>query len=235
LKAIEDNVKKATGSDLTKLLGSLKGGYGILLTLDPSRTVQIPVPQTGMIEIPEPGLLIAIKVKDDQLFDLVDRSLKNMPMVTSIEKNGLKARTMPFPVPLPIAFKPTIARYDEYLFIASSDELVQRIVEVKEGRKPGIKSTEEFKRLAKEVRPPRSTSSARALAWTRSFRKAARRSRSTTFSISRVHCSRPIRSRASPAAPSSSTPPPAASPSGARRSMRFRRRWHVIRSRRSVR
>ena len=57
-------------------------------------------------------------------------------------------RTMPIGLPLPIQLRPSIARSGDYLFFATTDSLIQEAVAVKGGQKPGLKSTDEFKKLS---------------------------------------------------------------------------------------
>jgi hypothetical protein len=72
-------------------------------------------------------------------------------MVISVDQPGLKMRTMPVPLPLPIQLRPTAASSGGYLFIASSDALVQEALAVKAGEKPGLKSTAEFKHVSQNI------------------------------------------------------------------------------------
>ena len=93
--------------------------------------------------------MLVIKVKDDLIFNRVDELLKGNPSVIKVDKDGVRMRTMPIPLPLPITLRPTIARSGDYLFVANTDALIQEALAVKAGKKPGLKSTEEFKKLAK--------------------------------------------------------------------------------------
>jgi len=61
---------------------------------------------------------------------------------------------MPVPLPLPIALRPQCRQQRGYLFIATSDELIDDALAVKSGQKTGLKATAEFKHLAR--RPARS-------------------------------------------------------------------------------
>jgi hypothetical protein len=58
---------------------------------------------------------------------------------------------MPVPLPLPIQLRPSEASSGGYLFIASSDKLIQSALDVENGRKPGLKSTDEFKHLSQNI------------------------------------------------------------------------------------
>jgi len=93
-------------------------------------------------------LLLVLKVNDDTIFNRIDQELKKNPSVISVEQTGLKMRTMPVPLPLPIVLRPSAASSGGYLFIAASDELINDALAVKSGQKPGLKSTDEFKHLA---------------------------------------------------------------------------------------
>jgi len=128
-------------------INSLGGEFGLVITLDPSNNVPVPLPG-GALQIPAPGLLIAVKVNDDTIFNCIDEQLKANPQVVSVDKPGLKMRTMPVPLPLPIALRPSAASSGGYLFIAASDALIDDALAVKSGQRPGLKATDEFRHLA---------------------------------------------------------------------------------------
>lgn len=150
---MDAHVKKATGSGLSDWLNSLGGEQGFAITLSDSSKVSLPIGQTPL-EIPEPALVIAVKVKDDRLFDLIDKQFQKMPpqmKPISTDEHGIRARTMQIPIPLPIVVSPTVARYGDYLMFSSTLELVKKIADVKDGKKPGIRSSPEFQRLSKNI------------------------------------------------------------------------------------
>ncbi len=155
LQKVPDGFEKLTQLKWDQVLASLGGEYGVALSLDSARMVSLPVPTAQGLQIPEPGLLIVAKVKDDTIFDRIDRALKEnqqfSSQVVTEDKPGLKMRTVPLPLPLPIQLRPTIASSAGYLFIASSDGLIREALAVKSGQLPGLKSTPEFKRLAQGV------------------------------------------------------------------------------------
>ncbi len=128
-------------------LNSLGGEFGLVITLDPSNN--IPVPLGGAaVQIPSPGMLLAVKVNDDTIFNRIDTALKANSQVISVDKPGLKMRTMPVPVPFVGELRPSAASSVGYLFIATSDALIDEALAVKSGQRPGLKSTDEFKHLA---------------------------------------------------------------------------------------
>ena len=153
LKQLPDQFEKATRLKWDQVLASLGGEFGCVLTLDGSRMVTLPIPnQNGPLEIPEPALMLVAKVKDDTVFNRIDEALKTTGQnIVSNDKPGLKMRTVPVPLPLPIQFRPTVAVSGGYLFIATTDALIQEALAVKAGQKPGLKSTDEFRRLAADV------------------------------------------------------------------------------------
>lgn len=142
--------EQGTGMKWDDVLASLGGEFGVVLALDDSKTVTIPAPTQVPLQIPEPGLMIVAKVKNDAIFNRVNELLqKKWKMgLISVDKNGLKMRTVP--VPIVEWLRPSIATSQGYLFLATSDTLIQGALAVK-GGKPGLKSTDEFKKLTAGV------------------------------------------------------------------------------------
>ena len=128
-------------------LDSLGGEFGLVITLDPDNNLTIPLPG-GATQIPQPGLLLAIKVNDDTIFNRIDAALKSNPQVSRANHPELKMRTLRVPVPLIGELHPSAASSVGYLFIASDDLLIRDVLAVKSGKKSGLKSTDEFKHLA---------------------------------------------------------------------------------------
>jgi hypothetical protein len=151
LAALQDQFQAQTGLNLDDVLRSFGGGFGVILTLDETKKVSIPVPGNP-IEIPEPALAIYAKVSNDVIFNRVDQVLASVPMIVKTDRPDLKSRTLNSPIPfLPITLSPTIAQSGGYLFVSSSSELVTEILDVQAGRKPGFKSTPEFKHLSQGI------------------------------------------------------------------------------------
>ncbi|HSY17606.1 MAG TPA: hypothetical protein VK815_04690 [Candidatus Acidoferrales bacterium] len=139
--------EQATKLKWDDVLHSLGGEFGLVVTLDPSNNVPIPLP-SGLIQIPDPALFVAVKVNDSIIFDRIAEQLKSNQGVITYETNGLKMRTMPVPMPLAINLRPSAGSAGGWLFIASSDAIIVDALAVKAGQKPGLKSTAEFKHLA---------------------------------------------------------------------------------------
>lgn len=152
VEAFPAQFEKQTQIKWDQFLSSLGGEIGVILTLNDSNRLTIPVPTaTGPFEIPEPGLAIALKVKDDTIFNRIDQELKKNRQVISADKPGLKMRTMPIPLPLPIELRPTAASSGGYLLIGTSDKVIEEIAAVQHGDSPGLKSTDEFKHLSHDI------------------------------------------------------------------------------------
>jgi hypothetical protein len=147
---VPEGFAKVTGLKLDDVLASLGNEYGLVITLNDTNKISLPIANKPM-EVAEPGLLLAVKVKNDVIFNRVDELLKNNQAIVKVDKDGVKMRTMPVPLPLPMAVRPTIARSGDYLFVASSDALVTEALAVKSGKKPGLKSTDEFKKLSQDM------------------------------------------------------------------------------------
>ncbi len=143
--------EEKTGMNFETMLNSLGGEYGIVLTLDETRKVSLPVPTPRPLEIPEPRLALVVKVNNNVLFDHLDKLLQGNPQVTRVDEEGLHMRSMPVPAPIPIPLRPSIARAGDYLYFASTDTLIREMLAVRGGKQPGLKSSEEFKRLAAGV------------------------------------------------------------------------------------
>ena len=133
-----------------KLLASFGGEAGIVLTLDADHMVNLPLGEKTQ-SIPEPGLLIVVKVNDDLIFDRISAELTKNPNVKVTEENGRKQCVMPVPLPVPIDLRITLASAEGYLLIASSPKLVQDALAVRSGSRPGLRKSSEFAALAKHL------------------------------------------------------------------------------------
>jgi hypothetical protein len=152
LKTFPQEFEKGSGMKWDDLIGSFGGEFGIVMTLNSTNTVKVPLPTQEGLEIPEPGIMLIAKVKNDAIFNRMDEALKKSGQrrMIRVDKDGLKMRTIPIPVPLPITLRPSIATSGGYLFLATSDALIKEALAVK-GGKAGLKSTDEFKRLSMDV------------------------------------------------------------------------------------
>lgn len=130
--------EKHTKISWSQMLASLGGEAGMVLTLDATRKISLPIGKG--LEIPEPGLLLAVKVKSDLLFEHISSSMKQNGNVESTDEKGLKMYAMPVPVPLPMELKVTVASSGDYFFVATSPELVRNALAVRAGTRPGLRT-----------------------------------------------------------------------------------------------
>jgi len=152
INKLPESFEKLTGLEWDRVLASLGGELGFAVMLDDTKAIALPVPGEGEpLQVPEPGLLLVAKVRDDTVFNRIDEALRKNAgrQLVTADKPGLKMRT--WPLPLPIQLRPTVAAAEGYLFIATSDSLVHEVLAAQSGQKAGLKSTEEFQRLAKGI------------------------------------------------------------------------------------
>lgn len=155
LQQLPQQFEQQTQIKWDRLLASLGGEFGVAVTFDAAHPVTIPLPTSKPLDIPEPALLLVIKVKDDTIFNRVDAALKANDQISqqveSVNEGNLKVRSMAVPLPLPIRLHPAIATSDGYLFLASSEILIKQVLAVKAGTTPGLKSTADFARLSQNI------------------------------------------------------------------------------------
>jgi hypothetical protein len=126
-----------------KVLDSLGGEAGLIVTLNDQNKISLPVPGQPL-EMSEPGLMLVIKVNDDLIYERIAAELKKTQMTQFTEEKGLKMAVMALPVPLPMDLKVTVASSAGYLFIASSPALVRDALAVRAGSQPGLRQTAAF-------------------------------------------------------------------------------------------
>jgi hypothetical protein len=139
-------VQAFIGLSLDELLGSLGDQAGIIVTLDPKATIQIPL-GNEQCEMAEPAVALLWKVRNDQLFDRLDALFAMNPNVAKIDTPNVRMRVMRNVEEIP-SLAPTMARYGDYLIISSSDKLVRQMLDTASGKTGGIKSSADFNTLA---------------------------------------------------------------------------------------
>jgi hypothetical protein len=139
-------VQAGAGMSLDDLLGSLGDQIGVIVTLDPQKTVTIPL-GANMEVIPEPAAALVLKLKNDKIFDRVDAIFSANPGVEKTDQRDLKMRVMKGPEPVNY-LRPALARYGNYMILSSSDTLIQGIVDANTGKSEGIRSSAEFNALS---------------------------------------------------------------------------------------
>ncbi|MEA3209116.1 MAG: hypothetical protein QOE70_2173 [Chthoniobacter sp.] len=137
---------KLAGMSLDELLQSLGGSSGLVITLDPSRTIKLPIPNVEE-SIPKPRVALLVQVKDDRIFQLLDKTLAGNATVVRVDEPTLRLRSMPMPVLPGWELRPSVAQWGGYLVLASDEKLIREIIAAHDGGK-GFKSTPEYARLS---------------------------------------------------------------------------------------
>ncbi len=149
LKQWEAEFEKGTKLAWADVLASLGGEAGVVFTLDPANLIDLPFVEG--LQLPEPGFLVAVKVKNDLLYDRITSELKQNSMVQLTDEQGLKMCALPVPLPLPVPLEITVARAGDYLFFATHSKHVRNAIAVRDGKQPGMRKAPEFAELLKHL------------------------------------------------------------------------------------
>ncbi len=137
-----ESMLQKLGIPFEKILQSLSGGMGALVTLDAKKNMVIPIGGTTLT-FPEPGLALLFAVKDDTLFNLIAQKI---PFAQKTEEKGVKKLLIPLP-PLPFPLKPAIVQRDGWLIVAAHEKLIEAMFAARE-KKNGLLASSEFQKLA---------------------------------------------------------------------------------------
>lgn len=149
IKSFPAEFEKSTQLSWKKLLESYGGEMGLIITLDNANMISLPLGEGW--ELPTPGMLMAIKVKNDLLFDRISAEMKKNQALEVSDEKGLKLCAMAVPLPLPMELKITIASSGDYFFLATSPALVREVLAVRSGKQPGLRQNAEFADLLKQL------------------------------------------------------------------------------------
>jgi hypothetical protein len=137
-----------TGVGFDAVLNSLDGTYGVVVSVDESR----PNSPGGLSpQIPDFAVMLVLKVKNESIFNALDTTMMRVPGVTRTDRNGFKMRSVPQQGSQPFSMRTSIAQSGEYFFLSTSDKLIEQALAVRTGAAPGLKSRDEFKKLAQGV------------------------------------------------------------------------------------
>ncbi len=127
--------------DLDKIIASLDGKKGIIVTLDEARMNKIPA-MGQTLEIPDPGIALVFYVEDETIFNMMQKLIPIPPQVTG------KVKKIAGPVlPAPVTLAPMVVQRDNLLIFASNGKIVDDIFAGQDGGK-GLLAGDEFKKLA---------------------------------------------------------------------------------------
>jgi len=125
----------------------------------PASAVGIPALPSGeggmqMIEIPEPGIIITIKVKDASIQKMMEGAISALMPLQPVDLGEVTISQLPQPMPLPdlpILLQPAMFQVGDYLVITSTPALAQKVVAVHTSQSQGLKGTPEFQKMAQGV------------------------------------------------------------------------------------
>jgi hypothetical protein len=140
-------VAAATGMELSEILASMGDQAGYIVTLDSNSKVKIPI-AGGEQEMPEPAAAILWKVRDEKLFTMLEALAELSQDVAKVDDSDLKLRIVNVAGSVSY-FHPTLARFTDYLVIASNDKLVRALKDTKSGKIPGLKTRPDFAAISK--------------------------------------------------------------------------------------
>ncbi len=69
LAQVPEHFEGATGLKFGEVMASLGNEYGLVITLDDAKKITIPMGNQKTLQVPEPGILLAIKVNNDLIFN----------------------------------------------------------------------------------------------------------------------------------------------------------------------
>ncbi len=139
--------QQSTGMTMEEFLASLGQEIDLVLTLDPSKQIDIPAGGAGGMKVPSGRLALLIEVKDDKFFNKIDALVGQMPGIIKTDEPGLKMRTTSYPVAPGFDLRPTVARWDKFLVIASDDRLLRDMIAAQKGS-AGFKASPAFAKVS---------------------------------------------------------------------------------------
>jgi hypothetical protein len=143
---ISRQIQGFLGFTLDDLLDALGDRVGLIVTLDPQLSADIPLGNKPY-RMPAPAAALVWKVKSDKLFDRLDALAKLNPKVQSTDEADLKLRVLQGMTESPYV-SPAFAQTGSYLIFSTSEKIVRAMVDAQSAKTPGIKSSADFARLA---------------------------------------------------------------------------------------
>ncbi len=136
-----------TGLSFDDFVRSLGTSDGVILTLDSTKNVELPLGVGQKQSFPYPRLAVLLEVKDDLIFGRIDQLLGFLPGVAKTDEADLRLRTFAIPgVPM-FTVRATVARWDKYLILASDDQVVRDIIAAQKTGQ-GFKASPAFAKLS---------------------------------------------------------------------------------------
>jgi hypothetical protein len=120
----------------------------------PSGLPALPGEEGVVMEIPEPGLVLTIKVKNGDLLAMLQEVAESMGMtLAEVDLGGVKAFQFPQPIPFPplpeMNVQPVVFQSGGYLILTSSPGLAAKVIATQADPDTGLRGTAEFAKLTK--------------------------------------------------------------------------------------
>ena len=131
-----ERAKDEEGLDLDRLISSVTGGVGVVLTLDPKTKVRVPAKGGQAVEVPAFAAAFILEVKDDTLFEFIGKALtEDGEEFERIDKGGIRSYAFPEDEFFDTGYftQPAVARFGRYLVFSSSNELLTTLATAKGG------------------------------------------------------------------------------------------------------
>jgi hypothetical protein len=118
----------------------------------PGEGIAVPGEEDDVLEIPEPGLVLTIKVNNGDLLTMLQGVAESIGMeLEEVDLGGVKVHQFPQPIPLPpfpeMVAQPVVFQSGGYLVFTSSPALAANVLATQADSDTGLRGTAEFKKL----------------------------------------------------------------------------------------
>ena len=140
---------EAVGVKWEEVLASLDDEVGVVLLLDPKRSIRVPAGQS-VLKLPHPSGGVILRTKNNYIYERISKlGGPNGPQEEEIQGCKLLSQAVSNPVVPDLA--PTIALVDKYLVLGSSRDFPLQVAATLRGKTPGVRGSAEFKSLSQDV------------------------------------------------------------------------------------
>ena len=105
----------------------------------------------GMMEMPEPGIIITMKVKDNSIQKMIEGLISAQMPLQPVDLGGvtISQLSQPMALPdLPIPLQPAMFQVGDYFIITSTPALAHKVIAVHNGQSQGLKGTPQFQKIS---------------------------------------------------------------------------------------
>ncbi|MCP3965443.1 MAG: hypothetical protein GY750_06635 [Lentisphaerae bacterium] len=139
-----DEFFKVRQVDLDRFLQCFEGHFGFVITADFKKRMTLPLLAGG--DVQQLDFALYMKVKDHYAFRAMSRLIPQFAVKAKNE--GVISLGLP---PLLPHLKPVVVQRDNYLFIATNEYTVDKIVNTMKGKNPRLVDKEDYKSLLKSM------------------------------------------------------------------------------------